>query len=278
MADRTPRRRLLRIGGVTDIRSWRALQAELVQPRQLPDGLLEVCREGQPEPDYFIVEIATYADERVEEQVVRDAMLVYLDRRALPEVLTVVLRPRGNLRVTGEATLRSRSEWTQFVARWRVVELWTVPASELLAANDVGLLPWAPLTHFDGPPEPLLQECRDRILGHAPASEQANLLAVTQVMTRLRYNDRSLMALLGGGRTVIESPLIQELWAERLHNIIVRVLTARLGPVPQDLVAALQSVQDDAALEDLVEWAARCPDLEAFRARLAAVPPSPPPA
>jgi hypothetical protein len=145
---------LLRIGGVTDIRSWRALQAELVQPRQLPDGLLEVRREGQPEPDYFIVEIAAYADERVEEQVVRDAMPVYLDRRALPEVLIVVLRPRGNLRVRGEATLRSRSEWTQVVTRRRVVELWTVQASDLLAVNDVGLLPWAPLTRFDGPLSP----------------------------------------------------------------------------------------------------------------------------
>jgi predicted transposase YdaD len=132
---------LLRLGGLRDIRSWRALQAELVQPRQLPDGLLEVRCEGRPDADYFIVEIATYADERVEEQVVRDVMLVYLDRRVLPEVLTVVLRPRGNLRVAGQAAMQSGHGWTEVLTRWRIVELWTVPAADLLAANDVGLVP-----------------------------------------------------------------------------------------------------------------------------------------
>ena len=33
---------ILRLGGVTGVQSWRPLQAELVQPRQTPDGLLEV--------------------------------------------------------------------------------------------------------------------------------------------------------------------------------------------------------------------------------------------
>ena len=38
----------------------------------------------------------------------------------------------------------------------------------------------------------------------------ANLLAVTQVMTRLRYNDPSYWAILGGKKTMMESPLIKE--------------------------------------------------------------------
>jgi hypothetical protein len=32
---------ILRLAGIRDIDSWRPLQAELVQPRQLPDGLIE---------------------------------------------------------------------------------------------------------------------------------------------------------------------------------------------------------------------------------------------
>ena len=43
------------------------------------------------------------------------------------------------------------------------VNLWTVPAERLLQANEVGLLPWLPLTHFDTAPEVLLRECRERI-------------------------------------------------------------------------------------------------------------------
>jgi hypothetical protein len=43
------------LGGVDDIAIWRALQAEPVQIRQLPDGLLEVWGPGQAEPDIFIL-------------------------------------------------------------------------------------------------------------------------------------------------------------------------------------------------------------------------------
>ena len=35
---------------------------------------------------------------------------------------------------------------------WKVAELWRLVAEELLAAGDVGLVPWVPLTHFQGAP------------------------------------------------------------------------------------------------------------------------------
>jgi len=52
---------ILRLGGVRDIATWKALQAEPVQPRRLPDGLLEVRRQGQTRPRLFVLEISTYA-------------------------------------------------------------------------------------------------------------------------------------------------------------------------------------------------------------------------
>ena len=69
---------------------------------------------------------------------------------------------------------------------------------------------------------------------------------------------------------MIESPLIQELMAQRMHKDILRVLAARFGPVPPEIVAALQAIVDETKLDALVEWAATCPDLEAFRTRLTA--------
>src|SRR5215472_12820370 len=92
---------ILRLGGVTGVQSWRPLQAELVQPRQTPDALLEVHLADQSQARLFLVEIATYPDRRLLEQVLRDTALVYLDRRVLPEVLTLVLHPKGQLRITG---------------------------------------------------------------------------------------------------------------------------------------------------------------------------------
>jgi hypothetical protein len=99
---------ILRLGGVRGVRSCRSLQADLVQPRRLPDGLLEVYFDDLNDPDPFIIEIATYPEPRVLEQVLRDSMLVYLDRGKLPEVLTLVLHPRGNFQITGTAELQSR--------------------------------------------------------------------------------------------------------------------------------------------------------------------------
>ena len=259
---------ILRLGCVVRIQSWRPVQAEVVQPRQLPDGLLEVQLLGEEGSDLFIIEIATYPEDRVTEQVIRDTMLVHLDRRRLPEVLTLVLCPRGNVQVSGTGQLSSRQGWTRLQLSWRVVELWTVPAEELLAANDVGLIPWVPLTQFTGPPEPILQQCRERIEQQAPAEERSNLLAVTQVLTRLRYNDRGLLSIFGGSRAMIESPLIQELMAERSHKHILRLLTGRFGPVPPEIAASLQNIQDEQTLDDLVDVASRCPDLETFRNRL----------
>src|SRR5438128_393381 len=163
---------ILRLGKIQGIRAWRSLQADLVQPRRLPDGLLEVYFEEQTDPDPFIVEIATYPEPRVLKQVLRDSMLVFLDRDQLPEVLTLILQPRGNFRITGTAELQSRRQLTYWLARWQVVELWTLPAEELLAANDIGLIPWVPLTRFEGPPEAVLEQCRQRIEQHALVDER----------------------------------------------------------------------------------------------------------
>jgi hypothetical protein len=103
------------------------------------------------------------------------------------------------------------------------------------------------------------------------------LLAVTQVMTRLRYNDLRFLAIFGGKQAMIDSPLIQELlaetraeaWAEAQQKAILRFLSSRFGLVPPEIVFALQPIHEKAKLDDLVECAARCPSLEAFRARLA---------
>jgi hypothetical protein len=73
-----------------------------------------------------------------------------------------------------------------------------------------------------------------------------------------------------------DSPLIQELLAEILaetvaetrRRTLLRLVSARFGLVPAEIVSALQPIREEAKFDDLVDWAARCPNLEAFRARL----------
>ena len=132
---------ILYLGGVRHVRSWRALQAELVQPRRLPDGLLEVFFHGRGTAYYFLLEVATYPEKRILEQALSDLTLAYHQLQVLPELLTLVLHPRGSLRVSGGHEVVSRLHWSQLTCRWKVVELWEVAAEELLSAGDVGLLP-----------------------------------------------------------------------------------------------------------------------------------------
>lgn len=256
---------ILRIAGVDDLVSWRPLQAEVVQPRQLPDGLIEATRAGQSEPDLFVLELATYPDARVIEQAVRDTLLVYLDRRVLPEVVVLVLHPKGNLGVAESCELRSRLGWTGLRMDWRVVNLWDVPAEQLLATGDLGTVPWVPLTKFDGPAGPVLEECRRRIDRQAPPEQRENLLAVIQVLVGLRYDDQALTAIFGGESAMIESPVLLRFMAKRRHNDILVALVSRFGPAPADIESALRAIIDEDRLDNLMERAAYCPDLDAFR-------------
>jgi hypothetical protein len=263
----------LRLGGVTGFSACRAVQAEVVHPRQLPDGLLEVTFPGRAGPDLYVVEVTTYPDRRAEEEAARDAMLVFLDRGVVPEVLTLVLRQRGNVRLTGDWQLGSGGR-TLLSCRSRVIELWMLSAEELLATGDVGVVPWVPLAGTTEPPDALLRRCRERIEEQARPEEQANLIAVTQVMAHLRYNDPALLAIIGGRPMILESPLIQELWEEKerdiLHRMILQILEKRFGAVPEALAAQVRAVQALERLNELPSHAAVCPDLEAFRARLPA--------
>jgi hypothetical protein len=58
---------ILYLGRIHDVEEWRTSQAEVVQPRKLPDGLLEVRRRGQKSFYPIIVEIETYPEKRTVE-------------------------------------------------------------------------------------------------------------------------------------------------------------------------------------------------------------------
>jgi hypothetical protein len=268
---------ILRLAGVDDIETWTPLQGELVQPRRLPDGLIEVRRRGESDLDLYLLEIATYPEARVVEQVVRGAALVYLDRQIVPDVLVLVLHPRGDALPAGAVTMRSRQGWTTWPLSWRTVRLWQLPAQALLAAEDVGLIPWVPLTQFDESPEAIVRECRERIDRDAPPNEHENLLAVTQFLARLRYNDPRLFKILGGRKAMIESPLLQEILAEErllarreaVLKALVTILTSRFGSEAAELKADLKAIEDEDRLNELIKMSATCRSLKSFRKHLA---------
>ncbi|HZW30631.1 MAG TPA: hypothetical protein VFF52_07995 [Isosphaeraceae bacterium] len=268
---------ILRLGGVTDLVRWQAAAADLVLPAKLPDGLILAWRAGRDRPEPHVVEIATYPETRAAEQALRDLMLVYLIRGEIPNVLVIVLHPKGQLRVPDRAQRPSSDGVTELTGRWRVVELWNVPAEPVLATADPGLMPWVPLMESAEPPAVVLRRCRAVIDQHARADEHDQLLAVTQVFTRLRYKDPNLLSILGGKKAMTESPLIREFVAEGRQKDILRVLRNRLGPVPPELEAEVRSILDETVLDAAIDLAASSPDVERFGAELRAIPRPPEP-
>ncbi len=264
---------IIRAAGARAIASWRPLQAEFVQHRRLPDGLLEVLHEAEDNPDSYIVEIATHPEARVAGQVMDDIALFWLGKQVLPEVVVLFLYPRGKTAPAESMKLESRQGCTALDASWRVVKLWEVPAQDLLAAGDIGLVPWVPLARSDSPPESIMRECRARIDQVASRAEQQNLLAVTQFLARLRYNDEGLFQILGGRSAMIESPLLQELKEEWTREAVIgdlmTFLAGRFGAKAESLETELKAIGDEARLKELVKHAATCRSLAAFRKRLA---------
>jgi len=193
----------------------------------------------------------------------------------------VVLQPKGNLRLEPTQIVASAHGLTEMRLKVHVVNLWTLDAQELLAAGDVGLIPWIPLTHFDDSPEAMLAECRERIEDLADPDEQGNLLAMTHVMAEARYNDAKLLSLLGGSIMSLEKALWElpagkrylakkERAAERrsIRKCIISLLETRFEDVPKELASRLRSVENVRKLDELLRLAATCGGLSDFRAAL----------
>ena len=77
---------------------------------------------------------------------------------------------------------------------------------------------------------------------------------------------------------MIESPVLQDLVAKvearatarARQQDILKVLQVRFETVPEAVATAVQAVTEEQRLDDLVAFAASCPDLAAFQQRLPA--------
>jgi hypothetical protein len=271
---------LLYLAGARSVVSCKALKAEVVQPRKLPDGLLEVRYAGVKEPGLVLVEMATYPEKRVVKQMQDGITLVRQTRGGLPEALVLCMSPRGTYRVPGHATETSRQGWTSQTLSWKVVEMWTFSAEELLAVPDVGVVPLVTLARYDGPPEVLLQRCRDRIERDG-GKEKENLLAVSQVFAQIHFNQPKWLGILGGNKMMSQSPLIQELRAESRQEertaAILDVLMERFHNVTPTITAGLEQVKEKDKLVWLTRHAAVCESLRQFEETLLGELPPPAP-
>jgi hypothetical protein len=258
----------LQVGGFKDVRRIEPMPGEIVQSRKYPDGLLRVYLGGQRKPHHVLIEVATYSEERALQQALDDLTLSYHTLGHLPELLMVVLRPKGRFRIVGRHELRSKLGLSRLEAEWKVVELWTLSAEEFLAASDVGVTPWVPPMHFEGPAESLLERGAEKIQREAHPRDRTDMLAVSQVLGQLAFPLPLLADMFGGKKVMFESPLLQKMIAAKLHEIILDTLKERFATVPRNVTKLLRDISDEKKLRQLNRIACTCPDMDAFREAL----------
>jgi hypothetical protein len=255
----------LLVGGLKGVERVEPMPGEIVQSRKYPDGLLRAYLRGESKPHHVLIEVATYSEQRARKQALDDLTLADSALGYLPELVLLVLQPKGRYRIGATHVVQSKLGLSELEARWRLVELWNLPAAEFLAQADVGVVPWVPLMSFEGPPEALLERCAEKIEREAHPKDRVDLLAVSQVLAELRFPHPELLSLLGGQQPMLESPVLRKMVAEGIHKVILVLLKGRFGTVPRDVTRLLRQVLDERRLAALNLLASQCPDMQAFR-------------
>lgn len=250
-----------------------------MQSRQLSDGLVEATLADRADPVLHLIEVNTYPYSRVPAELLDDVLLTYLDRRVVPEVIALTLCKKGNVQIEPGLRVSSPLEHTRLEAKWRVVNLWDLNANDFLPLTDPGMAPWVPPMKIDGPPEPVLQQCKDAIEQVRSAGQKNNLFGVTQILAGLKFDEKMLDALFHVEGKMIESPVLEKWFRQRdvatRQTVILEALEARFGsPVPADVSAAVRVIQDEPRLKDLLPAAYSAASLNDFRSRLS-LPQSP---
>jgi hypothetical protein len=114
---------LLRLAPIGPVLDWRAGQTVLAFPKQIPDGLLDVTFSDQPAPEPFLIEIETYPEQDTLDQIRKDVAMVLLTRGVVPDVLLLVLCPKGNLAIAPEQIVHSARGLTELRLKVHVVNL-----------------------------------------------------------------------------------------------------------------------------------------------------------
>ena len=126
-------RGVLLVGGLKGVQRIEPMPGELTQNRRWPDGLLQAYLSGERKPYHVLIEIATYSEKRALKQAMNDLTLAYSSLGFLPELLMLILRPKGKFRIGGQHEVCSKLGLSRLTGEWKPVELWTLPAAQFLA-------------------------------------------------------------------------------------------------------------------------------------------------
>ncbi|MCU0544666.1 MAG: DUF4351 domain-containing protein [Oscillatoriaceae cyanobacterium Prado104] len=157
---------------------------------------------------------------------------------------------------TSEQVFVSQYADTNTRHSYRVIRLWEQDPALLLSVP--GLLPLATLSQTNSP-RTLLEQIATRIATIEEPTQQADVLACTQVLAGLRF-EKALLRQLFRKETMRESVIYQEIREDGLLegrknealSLITRQLTRRIGPIALEINEQIQTLSVE-ELENLGE-------------------------
>jgi hypothetical protein len=194
-------------------------------------------------------------------------------RQKLPTVcIAVVLRRRGFRTQKGQLRLKAAGRPTQHL--WfREVCLWRL-APKGWWENEPGLMALYPLCNHGRQPREAITYAAEVIERNvAGVGERGTFLTLLGIFGKLTYPRLDVLGIIGREK-MKESKFYQEIMMEgellRQRADILRVLRARFGrDAATEFTATLDEMDDLARLEPVLDLAATCSNVEAFRDGLA---------
>jgi hypothetical protein len=265
MIAETTGRQLAQLAGVESA-TWRPAESTVqASIEKLADRVFLARRGRERFAVYF--EFYTTWDRNAPWEMLAKSGLIS-QREHLPTVcIAVVLRRQRFRSVQGQLRLQVAGNPTQHL--WfKEVCLWTLKP-EPWWENEPGLMALYPLCEHGRRPHDAITYAANVIESRVTGEvELGDALYHLHVFGGLAYSRLDVAAIIGREK-MKSSRFAQELQQEARRADILRFLRARFGmEPPADLALALDAVNDSERLETLVDLAATCADLTAFRAGL----------
>jgi len=157
-----------------------------------------------------------------------------------------------------------------------VIKAWELDPQPILDSGQPSLLPIVPLTKV-ADPEAAVVECVRRLHAAGIGRERRRELTVSLgMLSGLVIRDKDRLSRLFREADMTESAFI-EMWVDKgrqegrtegAMDLVLEILSARFGAVPEEMGEAVRSIADFDRLRDLARIAARTTSIEEFRARL----------
>lgn len=244
------------------------------EPQLLPDSLYRVRSQGIEH--ILNIEVQSYPDatmdRRLYEYGVR-ANLAY--KLPVKSVVLWLFRQRGK-RVPKPPYKIYIGNELETLWNFTNIELYTLPASAIIKATAVGLMPVVPFTQGAG--QEIVEAAMRRVREEAPAQQAEQLAALLGLFTTRFHGEAFALGLVRryfmSTEILQEFPLFRSMMAEAeakgeakgMRAISMRILEERFGPLSQDVIDALNGADVPTLSELAVHLSAD--SLEQLSARL----------